>query len=98
MKNLYSAIACSLLLFCSLSSCIQNSQQTEQNLEEEHEGYDGPRERALLEIEKTKDPALGYVPIERLWTAMDYTENLKRENNYRTLSLLWTERGPPTIV
>ena len=63
-------------------------------MEEEHEGYDGPAERSLLEFEKTKDPSLGYVPIERLWTAMDYTENLKRENNYRTLSLLWIERGP----
>src|SRR6187431_1843616 len=67
-----------------------------QSKEEEEEGYDGPMERALLEFEKTKDPALGYVPFERLSTAMDYTDEMKEQMiNLRGQSnLLWVERGP----
>jgi len=69
--------------------------QSKEN-EDEEEGYDGPMERALLEFEKTKDPALGYVPFERLATAMDYTEEMKEQMiNLRAQSnLLWVERGP----
>ncbi|MGB8190364.1 MAG: T9SS type A sorting domain-containing protein [Chitinophagaceae bacterium] len=62
--------------------------------EEEEEGYDGPAERDKLEFEKTKDPALGYVPTDRLMTAIDYTENLKKADVNRLSALLWTERGP----
>ena len=64
--------------------------------EDEEEGYDGPMERALLEFEKTKDPALGYVPFDRLATAMDITEVLKQQmlNARGQSSLLWVERGP----
>lgn len=62
--------------------------------ENEHEAYDGPMEIGLQEFEKTKDPALGYVPAERLWSAMAYTEELKQMNNFRTMAFAWTERGP----
>ena len=64
--------------------------------EDEEEGYDGPMERALLEFEKTKDPALGYVPFERLGAAMDYTEEMKQQMAILRgqSNLLWVERGP----
>lgn len=66
---------------------------------EENEGYDGPAERAALEFEKTKDPALGYVPFDRLTQAIDYTENLKQSlsTSFTTgtqAMINWTERGP----
>lgn len=63
---------------------------------EEKDGYDGPAERDSLEFEKIKDPALGYVPSDRLVYAIDYTENQKKALvNARTQGmLLWTERGP----
>jgi len=62
--------------------------------EEENEGYDGPAERAQLEFDKTKDPALGYVPYDRLAAAIDYTENIKHNNFNKAQALLWIERGP----
>lgn len=62
--------------------------------EDEEEGYSGPAERAKLEFEMTKDPALGYVPYDRLATAIEYTENLRKANANRTSALLWVERGP----
>ena len=45
--------------------------------EEEKEGYDGPEQAAQLEFEKTKDPALGFVPYNRLVDAINYTEASK---------------------
>ena len=69
---------------------------TEEEGENEEEGYDGPAERAELEFEKTKDPALGYVPFERLSGAMDYTDDMKEQMMAAKgqSSLLWVERGP----
>ena len=63
-------------------------------IEDGNDGYDAAWELGLLEIQKTKDPSLGYVPVERLWNALRYTDNLKQENNYRALSVFWTDRGP----
>ncbi|MFL5807907.1 MAG: WD40/YVTN/BNR-like repeat-containing protein, partial [Flavisolibacter sp.] len=69
---------------------------TEAESEDEEEGYDGPWERDSLEFEKTKDPFLGYVPVERLGEAMDYTEDLKATERRARMAapLSWNERGP----
>ncbi len=88
MKNPFYAViltACAITIFIS---CNQNESG------EKEEGYNGPMERALLETRKTKDPALGYVPHDRLWNALRYTEQMRSQNNFRTMSILWTERGP----
>ncbi len=64
-------------------------------IEEDNE-YDGPAERYAFEFERVKDPALGYVPEERLMKAVEYT--VKQKNTLRTMrtqdALSWTERGP----
>ena len=95
----------------ALTACHSNGQSEKEREEqrkngeadfedEEHEKYDGPMERGMLEFEKTKDPALGTVPVERLWNAVAYTENLKNAiaNRITTGSyssnIIWTERGP----
>lgn len=62
--------------------------------QEEDEGYDGPAERDAFEFEQIKDPALGTVPGERLWNALEYTNALKAANDFADISVLWTERGP----
>jgi hypothetical protein len=64
------------------------------NDEEEQSGYDGKRQRDSLEFEKTKDPSLGYVPVNRLETAIKFTENLKRFHRNDVNVLSWTARGP----
>jgi trimeric autotransporter adhesin len=107
MRKLYLLAACILLLCAvSLVSCHSHraalpdensiSEREEEREEgEENEEYDGPEQRAELEFEKTKDPALGYVPYQRLFTAMEYTESLKHSANTRPMAnLLWIERGP----
>ncbi|RYZ24001.1 MAG: hypothetical protein EOO16_02730 [Chitinophagaceae bacterium] len=69
--------------------------ETEKEEEEEHEGYDGPAERAAFEFERLKDPALGYVPAERL---IETLEELHRQRSgiasRVTGALSWQERGP----
>ena len=40
--------------------------------------YDGPDLAAQQEFERTKDPALGYVPRERLYQAYLYAEKLRQ--------------------
>src|SRR5687767_373424 len=98
MRNFY-PLAGILLYTIFFMSCHRNNQLSvvtdEAQTKEKKEGYDGPKERALLEFEKTKDPALGYVPFERLGNAMDYTEEMKNMLAARGQSnLLWVERGP----
>lgn len=60
--------------------------------EEELDKYDGMDQATLFEIERTKDPATGRVPWNRLLTAMQATE-LSRQT-HRTDALSWIERGP----
>jgi hypothetical protein len=61
-------------------------------------------EAAEIEFEKTKDPALGYVPSERLLEAIDKTKRLQetmhREGSYLRGALSnarWLERGPNNV-
>ena len=63
--------------------------------DEEHDGYDEAAARDRFEFERIKDPALGYIPSERMMKAVDYTENLKSlQATSRVQALNWIERGP----
>ena len=69
-----------LLLLIFIFSCKNNNRYkifVEEGEEKENE-YDGPMEIGLQEYEKTKDPSLGYVPGDRLWNAIAYTNQKKR--------------------
>jgi trimeric autotransporter adhesin len=91
MRKLNSlAIACLLLIIAGCSH-INTTNDPEAIARDK---YDGAKEAQLFEIERTKDPALGIVPSDRLWIALDYTQNLKTNYQNKGLSLLWTERGP----
>jgi trimeric autotransporter adhesin len=89
-----------------LPSCQQQAQHSpkvedvdlSEEKEEEEEGYDEAERRDELEFEKIKDPALGYVPMQRMMQAMDFTSSLRTAATQRGQSILspltWTERGP----
>ncbi|MGG9961783.1 hypothetical protein [Ferruginibacter sp. SUN106] len=67
----------------------------DQNQKEENEMYDGPELAARQEFEKTKDPATGKVPRERLLAAIETTNDLKQLNSQSLIGgLSWIERGP----
>jgi hypothetical protein len=98
-------IACALISACLITSCKQKpdhraplivASANEEGEEEENDKYDSPDQFAQLDFEKMKDPALGYVPYNRLKAAIDYTNDMKQNmGGQKTLStLLWNERGP----
>ena len=68
--------------------------------EEEKDGYDGPEARDQQEFNWTVDPSLGYVPYNRLNSALAYTHYLRdsvinnRANSRVQSIMLWQERGP----
>ncbi|HEX6179714.1 MAG TPA: hypothetical protein VFZ47_00635, partial [Chitinophagaceae bacterium] len=83
----------SIFIICLIISCQQSPRQQDSTIQEEENGYDNPEEAYKLEFEKTKDPALGYVPSERLQYAEAYTINAKKNNPVRTDALIWEARG-----
>jgi trimeric autotransporter adhesin len=63
--------------------------------EEEEDGYDGPAQRDAFEAERLKDPALGYVPGDRLMNVVEDLHNMRHAGTMRVAgALTWEERGP----
>ncbi|MBI5472270.1 MAG: T9SS type A sorting domain-containing protein [Ignavibacteriae bacterium] len=63
--------------------------------------YDGPALAARMEFERTKDPATGRVPRERLLAALEQTRQSKfsvLNSPQKTNALVWSERGPNSDV
>lgn len=79
---------------------ITENEITSEGNEEEKDGYSGPYERGMLEIYKTRDPATGTVPVERLFLAMKQADEFKSQFNVanRTEAVAWVERGPISDV
>ena len=74
-------------VFITVTTCIQ-AQETEK------EEGDDIAERYELEVNITKDPALGFVPKDRLVNAYNVRKHLLERIAYRAPLFNWTERGP----
>lgn len=61
------------------------------------EERDGPLEALKRDIEMMKDPALGYVPSERLLAAKEYKDQLMRDNIAPISGVSWKEQGPNNV-
>ena len=85
---LYFMIMAATSLFF-VTGCGSNSELVDEDK------YDGPDEAAMFEIERTKDPATGKVPWNKLLQAKLNTETAReaaRQSN-RIQALSWIERG-----
>ncbi|MEO6252472.1 MAG: LamG-like jellyroll fold domain-containing protein, partial [Ferruginibacter sp.] len=88
------------LLLLPITICFLFSFFTANAQQANRETGDNPSARDRYAAELLKDPALGYVPYQRLNTAIEYTESLKkasRSSNTSSLTaapLPWIERGP----
>lgn len=91
------------VLFFSYKTFYKNKEREKEGLEqnevgeEENDMYDEAAAAQKFEFEKTKDPALGYVPKDRLFAAFQYAERSKQKAlSSRTANTLgtWVERGP----
>lgn len=115
MKKIYIALlACAAIASCVLVSRnnkkdqyshrapIEQAPTSEEDGEEgeEKDMYDGPEARDMQERTWMTDPALGYVPYNRLNSALEYTHHLRdsviaaRANGRVSSIMLWQERGP----
>lgn len=69
--------------------------------EEEVSKEEEIKERIEQEIAMTKDPSLGYVPVERLVQAELQAKRMsmlaRGQNTLNTLALTWTDRGPSNL-
>ncbi len=87
-----------LAVIVFVSACSSGKEKGQRAETEEEEGYDGIEQALLFEIERTKDPALGRVPTERLWQAKSATEQAKAARRLNRPdfieALSWQERGP----
>ena len=87
------------LVVLLIAGCQSNNSSSAR--EEENEKYDGPALAAKYEFDRTKDPATGKVPRERLMMAIDKTIESKNNSDLRTnriAALSWQERGPTSDV
>ncbi len=82
-----------IALFSLLNSCGQKAER-EENETEENDMYDGPDKAIEFEIERTKNPATGKVPWEKLRLAIEQTQQAKMFAPTSPSNLSWIERGP----
>ncbi|RYY98160.1 MAG: hypothetical protein EOO11_08880, partial [Chitinophagaceae bacterium] len=73
-----------------LSDIAYTEMETE---DEEEDGYDGAERRDEFEFERIKDPALGFVPGERMIRALE-ANHAARQSGREQSPLSWIERGP----
>lgn len=101
MKNFYKTNLVMLLAFATLITFIPGCVQTTQKEEDHDEMYDGPYERILFEVERTKDPATGRIPEGKYFMALNQTiqaRNAAANSSSFITALSWTERGPDSDV
>ncbi|MBL0147012.1 MAG: hypothetical protein IPP48_16140 [Chitinophagaceae bacterium] len=97
MKKVFTFVIIAMsfaILTPTLNSCKNNQNEANELFEEENEGYDGADQAVKFEIERTKNPATGKVPWEKLRLAIAQTEELKNSSNSFVSALNWIERGP----
>lgn len=82
----------SLAFMFSIAGC--NHESKLEIEEEEGEEYDNPKAREQQEFNKTFDPALGIVPMDRLPDAMEYVHSQQSLYTYDGVTTPWVERGP----
>ena len=87
-------IVVAVIQFTALS-CKNSTISREENitLSPHEDEQDGIEEAMQREITMTADPALGYIPNERLMAARNSAMLYQRTNG----GLLWTERGPTNV-
>ncbi len=95
MRHFLKLIFFATVIQLTALSCQNSAVTKEDNIsasphEDEQDGIEEARQR---EITMTADPALGYIPNERLFAARQQAQLLNRGNS----GLLWTERGPTNV-
>lgn len=96
VKNMFAALAVLALLS---TGCMPKTNKIDS---ETGEGIfskrDGAGKAIRHEFLMTQDPALGYIPKERVIAALQYQKELIASRQYRTNAITWQERGPNNVA
>jgi hypothetical protein len=96
MKHVYKRFLVFLLIVTTTIFLFNSCQQKEEAYGKENEEYDGPDKAAEWQFNRTKDPATGKVPSDKMWQAIMQTQQQKDallSTPGFTAALTWTERG-----
>lgn len=89
-KNALSVLTLMILLTFSCTSKNESTKEKEEAFTERDEMEQAMRQEFLM----TQDPALGYIPKERLVAALDFQQRLSTARQANTAAINWQERGP----
>lgn len=95
LKNLIPALTV-LSLFST--GCFLKKNETKIETDEKFSERDEMEKAMQQEFLMTADPALGYIPKERLIAALDYKRKLMAARGAGINAFTWTERGPSNIA
>src|SRR5690349_10925711 len=96
MHYLKNAIfALTIISLCS-TGCMLKKSETKNENEEKFSERDEMEKAMEQEFMMTVDPALGYIPKERLIAGLNYERKLQRQ--MRENAITWAERGPNNIA
>jgi hypothetical protein len=92
IRNAFLALVGTTLL---LTGCLLKKTETEGEEESEKDEMEKAMQQEFI---MTQDPALGYVPKERLITALNYQKRLIAARGSGLNAISWQERGPNNIA
>jgi hypothetical protein len=98
IRNVILTLACATLM---LTGCKLKESERESEHEEGEEAYserDEMQKAMEQEFRMTVDPALGYIPKERLIAALNYQKRLIAARGSGVNAIGWQERGPNNIA
>lgn len=95
MHYLKNAILALTVISLCLTGCMLKKSQNKIEEEEKFSERDEMEKAMEHEFMMTVDPALGYIPKERLITGLNYERRLQRQ--MRENAITWAERGPGNI-
>jgi len=85
-----------VLILAALFSvgCVSKTNKQAEDLNEIFSERDGMELAMRQEFLMTQDPALGYIPKERMIAALEYQRRLNAARQNQSLAINWQERGP----
>lgn len=96
MHHLRNTILALTLISLCFTGCMLKKTEKKVENEEKFSERDQMEKAMEQEFLMTVDPALGYIPKERLIAALEYEKRLQRQ--MRGNAVTWTERGPNNIA
>lgn len=96
LKNTF--IAITAITLCLTGCMLKKGEKKIENEEEKFSERDQMQKAMQQEFLMTVDPALGYIPKERLVAALNYERKLMAAREFGTNAISWQERGPGNIA